>query len=355
MTRPARAPEIHRRDDVRRRSEHRPPVDSARGGGHSVPPERPRLRVVRRPARAPRPARSLPLGTRGTRARRTVRGRAGAGRPRRRVRPRRRRDRGGRWAGAGRLRLFRYEIQPLALRCRPGCRRGGREPSAAERERRRCPSRARARSLPSQPRSKVGTSSRPARWEFELHQYVVDRSGRADVGSIAPPAGGRAPGWHAGIVAANRDVSLGFGVPRPARAATRRRSPTPRSAPAAPTPARTAPWLSPASSASGRSRSTAASTSSRSKRPSSRPSRSLVARVGRRRIARRYLPVRTPWASGDQTICEMPFRRAERDQLASRACARAANTAAGSTRTARRPARASAASDLLRGHSEKPR
>ena len=30
----------------------------------------------------------------------------------------------------------------------------------------------------------------------------------------------------------------------------------------------------------------------------------------------RYLPVRTPWASGDQTICEMPFARAERDHLA---------------------------------------
>ena len=33
-----------------------------------------------------------------------------------------------------------------------------------------------------------------------------------DVGSIMPPAGGRAPGWNAGIVAAARESSIGVGV-----------------------------------------------------------------------------------------------------------------------------------------------
>jgi hypothetical protein len=39
------------------------------------------------------------------------------------------------------------------------------------------------------------------------------------------------------------------------------------------------------------------------------------ARVGRRRLAGRYLPVSTPWASGDHTICEMPLALAQRDDL----------------------------------------
>jgi hypothetical protein len=34
--------------------------------------------------------------------------------------------------------------------------------------------------------------------------WVIARSG-IDAGSIKPPSGGRAPGWHAGLVLAARD------------------------------------------------------------------------------------------------------------------------------------------------------
>ena len=42
------------------------------------------------------------------------------------------------------------------------------------------------------------------------------------------------------------------------------------------------------------------------------------AAVAGRRLPGWYLPVSTPCASGDQTICEMPLRRAERDDVALR-------------------------------------
>ena len=36
--------------------------------------------------------------------------------------------------------------------------------------------------------------------------WLLARAG-IDVDSIKPPAGGRAPGWHAGLVAASRDLA----------------------------------------------------------------------------------------------------------------------------------------------------
>ena len=66
--------------------------------------------------------------------------------------------------------------------------------------------------------------------------------------------------------------------------------------------------LRPASAASGFSRSTASSTGRCSSRSMKPPISPLVARLsaggGRSGL---YLPVSTPWASGDQTICEIPL------------------------------------------------
>ena len=68
--------------------------------------------------------------------------------------------------------------------------------------------------------------------------------------------------------------------------------------------------VSPASSAIGRSRWTASSTSSRKNPAMKPPISSLAARVPSGGSSPgRYLPVSTPWASGDQTTCEMPCWR----------------------------------------------
>ena len=73
----------------------------------------------------------------------------------------------------------------------------------------------------------------------------------------------------------------------------------------------------PACSATGRRRCTASSTRGSTSQPMKSLMLSLAARESRGGGSPgRYLPVRTPWASGDQTICEMPFALAERDHLA---------------------------------------
>ena len=109
---------------------------------------------------------------------------------------------GTRWAG--RLRVFRYEI-----RCWPG----GEIPDvgyAVGGARRLSEEAACARRV----RSLVGEVPRPTWGRDELRTgdmwtsnsvvaWVRTRGG-IDAGAIAPPPGGRAPGWHAGVVAAGR-------------------------------------------------------------------------------------------------------------------------------------------------------
>ncbi len=110
---------------------------------------------------------------------------------------------GSRWAG--RSRIFRYEIR-LWL--------GGRIPDVAEAvdsPRRLCDDEDCARrlleSVPRVPtpvwgRDELGTGEM---WNSNsVIAWVIARSG-IDVESIHPPAGGRAPGWRAGLVVARRE------------------------------------------------------------------------------------------------------------------------------------------------------
>ena len=79
--------------------------------------------------------------------------------------------------------------------------------------------------------------------------------------------------------------------------------------------------LIPSCSAIGRSRSTAARVSSFSTRPMKTFIASLAARESLGGVSpRRYLPVSTPWASGDQTICEIPLASHSGNTSASGAC-----------------------------------
>jgi hypothetical protein len=110
---------------------------------------------------------------------------------------------GSRWAG--RLRIFRYEIR-LWL--------GGDIPDIAEAVDspwRLCDDEGCARrvleSVPQVPtpvwgRDELGTGEM---WNSNsVIAWVIARSG-IDVESINPPAGGRAPGWRAGLVVARRE------------------------------------------------------------------------------------------------------------------------------------------------------
>lgn len=109
---------------------------------------------------------------------------------------------GTRWAG--RLRVFRYEVRVW---------RGGRIPDVAEAvdsPRRLSGDEAVARRLletvPKVPtpvwgRDELGTGEM---WNSNaVISWVIGASG-LDVGSIAPPPGGRAPGWMAGVEVARR-------------------------------------------------------------------------------------------------------------------------------------------------------
>jgi hypothetical protein len=109
---------------------------------------------------------------------------------------------------AGRLRLFRYEIR---------CWRDGVIPDiaeAVESPRHLSDDTARARRLlelvPDVPRSvwgrdELGTGEM---WNSNsLISWLIVRTG-LDVDAIHLPAGGRAPGWHAGIVVARREPGV---------------------------------------------------------------------------------------------------------------------------------------------------
>jgi hypothetical protein len=109
---------------------------------------------------------------------------------------------GARWAG--RFRIFRYEIRAW---------RGGHIPDLAEAvdsPRHLATDAATARRVidvvPDVPRLVWGRDELEAgeMWNSNgVIAWVLARSG-IDAGSIQPPAAGRAPGWHAGIVAAGR-------------------------------------------------------------------------------------------------------------------------------------------------------
>jgi hypothetical protein len=109
---------------------------------------------------------------------------------------------GSRWAG--RLRIFRYEIRLW---------HGGHIPDVAEAvgspvrlsDEEDCARRV-LDVVPQVPtpvwgRDELGTGEM---WNSNsVIAWVIARSG-IDAGSIQPPAGGRAPGWHAGLVVARR-------------------------------------------------------------------------------------------------------------------------------------------------------
>jgi hypothetical protein len=107
---------------------------------------------------------------------------------------------------AGRFRLFRYEVR---------CWRDGVIPDieeAVESPRRLSEDALTARRLidlvprvptPVWGRDELGTGEM---WNSNsLTSWLIARSG-LDVGSIAPPPGGRAPGWRAGIAIARRSI-----------------------------------------------------------------------------------------------------------------------------------------------------
>jgi hypothetical protein len=109
---------------------------------------------------------------------------------------------GARWAG--RFRIFRYELR---------CWRGGAIPDVAEAvdsPRRLSTDLDGARTLlalaPSTPAAVWGRDELRTgdMWNSNsIVAWLLERSG-IDAAAIGPPAGGRAPGWNAGIVAARR-------------------------------------------------------------------------------------------------------------------------------------------------------
>ena len=121
---------------------------------------------------------------------------------------------GARWAG--RFRIFRYEIRVW---------RGGHIPDVAEAvdSPRRLtseasrPARARSRSRGADP----GLGSRRVRHgrdvELELRDRVGDRAQRHRRRVDPAAAGGRAPGWQAGVVVASRTEAEGTAAANPER------------------------------------------------------------------------------------------------------------------------------------------
>ena len=113
----------------------------------------------------------------------------------------------------GHLRLFRYEIR---------CWRDGTIPDAVwavDSPRRVSRDRALAREVLSLvPSCPVATWGRDElrtgeMWNSNsLTSWLLARSGH-DTDTIGPPAGGRAPGWVAGLIAADRDANRGDGDP----------------------------------------------------------------------------------------------------------------------------------------------
>jgi hypothetical protein len=109
---------------------------------------------------------------------------------------------GSRWAG--RFRLFRYEVR---------CWRGGTIPDVSEAVKSpqrptQDPEVAQRVLDPGCPGSQAGLGSRRARCgrdvELQLDDRLADLRSGLSAGSINPPAGGRAPGWRAGLIVARR-------------------------------------------------------------------------------------------------------------------------------------------------------
>jgi hypothetical protein len=113
---------------------------------------------------------------------------------------------GSRWAG--RLRIFRYEIRlwrdgsipdvaeavqsPVRLSDEEGCAR-------------RVLEQVKQVPTPAWGRDELGAGEM---WNSNaVIAWVLARSG-IDAASIRPPAGGRAPGWRAGVVVASRQAHL---------------------------------------------------------------------------------------------------------------------------------------------------
>jgi hypothetical protein len=120
---------------------------------------------------------------------------------------------GSRWAG--RLRIFRYELR---------CWRGGAIPDVADAidsPRRLTADPERARTLlelaPQLPTPVWGRDELHAgdMWNSNsIIAWLIARSG-LDAAPIQPPAGGRAPGWNAGLVLAHRQLLGAPAQPRP--------------------------------------------------------------------------------------------------------------------------------------------
>ena len=109
---------------------------------------------------------------------------------------------------AGRLRAFRYEIRCWRGGSIPDVERSRRQPQTAFPATRRSPQR--AFDLVSQAPTVTWGRDELGAGEMWNSNSVVSWllfSCGIDVGSIALPAGGRAPGWQAGIEVASRDTA----------------------------------------------------------------------------------------------------------------------------------------------------
>ena len=107
---------------------------------------------------------------------------------------------------AGRFRLIGYEVRRLARQRHPGRRLRDREPATLSED----PERARwlLDLVPELPTPVWGRDELRTGEMLNSNSFVswlLVRSG-LDVSAIHPPAGGRVPGWHAGIVVAQHQI-----------------------------------------------------------------------------------------------------------------------------------------------------
>jgi len=185
--------------------------------------ERAHLRTDRSPALGAGALRPLPLRARGSRARGQIRDRDDADQIERRPSARRRRRRECRLSRYGPIHTLPLRGTALARRRHPRRSRSCRQPAMPEHRSRPRQATARARA--------AGTYASWGRDELQtgdmwnsnsLISWLIARSG-LDPGTARLPAGGRAPGWHAGLVVAARERRSATGEVL-MRAARRRRS-----------------------------------------------------------------------------------------------------------------------------------
>lgn len=189
---------------------HRPLLAASRCGRTFGAAQRARLRGRCGRLRKATALRPVPLGVGSPHACGQLRDRDGSsqGRQRRRARRRRRERRGGpvgRTSSAVPIRGA-----SVARRSDSGRGRGGREPDACDR--RSGARRASPRLVPHVPMPVWGRDELDAgeMWNSNsLTSWLICRSG-LHVETIRLPPGGRAPGWHAGVVVARRQA-LGSG------------------------------------------------------------------------------------------------------------------------------------------------